>query len=334
MSKHILLLLTALGPMLAVTGAEPNAATFQESFLGWERALVLKGGDSRTAILPWPGGRIISHALNGDSILWVDTNQVGRAVDPAAVDPLGGAVTELYTDRGLLPEMPQWLAGAWAWQALGPSSVKLQAPAEATSGIHLEKEVMLAPDTGELGLEHSMSNTSSSAQQCGLRSRALLKGAGFAVIPLGTKTRFKAGWALGRASEGGTLTWDGEKPSDPRVRVAKGLLLVRTDANPLHLATEGGPGWVIYTAGQLVLTRFHAGGGQGREVPVVIELGSVGGRAELSTSLRPLALKPGEKASLAEGWSLFDLDRSVVSFEAARDLAKRLPPSPFARRKD
>jgi hypothetical protein len=84
----------------------------------------------------------------------------------------------------------------------------------------------------------------------------------------------------------------------------------------------------------LSLTKFFAADRKGREGGVAIEFASSGGRAEMVVSTPEQDLKTGESNELVESWILSDLQRSVVSFDEARDLAKRLPPSPFAKRKN
>jgi len=333
MSNWIVVLIGAVvcwaQPLCAQTGASARS----EGMSGGTNTIVLRGGDCEVVLLPGLGARIGSYTLNGDGILWFDTNKTDRANMPERPGLAGGALTEAFNAQGPLPEMPQWSTRPWLWESLGPNSVRFLAPTGPETGLALEKQVVVDPEGGDIGLQHRLRSASNQRQVVGLRSRSVLRGGGFVVMPVGEKTRYKAGWALGRLEGNGGVRWDGDNPSDPRVQVSKGLLAVRAGGTPLRVTAEGGAGWVMYTAGQLVHTRFFGGEGAASGARVTVEIGLSGDSVELLLSLGPAEIGPGLKLGLLEAWTLSDLERSVVSFDEARGLAKRLPASPLRPRK-
>jgi hypothetical protein len=52
---------------------------------------------------------------------------------------------------------------------------------------------------------------------------------------------------------------------------------------------------------------------------------------ELEPLSPEVTLKPGESYSFPEKWTLIELNDEVTTFEEARKLVKKVPPSPFKR---
>jgi hypothetical protein len=208
---------------------------------------------------------------------------------------------------------------------------------ELTVGVQLEKEFVIDPDTGELGITQRMRNIVSNDVSYCLWDRTLAKGGGFAMFPLNSKSRFKAGWAVRQDKGGADFHYDGDKPNDPRVRIMDGVLVAQARALPeapeLKVGADSEAGWIAYARGKVLFVKYF---------PVFPKANySDSGNtvefycSDLVAELEPLSpevtLKPAGTYSFPEKWIFIELDKEVASYDQARALVKRIPRSPFAK---
>ena len=301
------------------------------TYSGWENALVLAGGDAQAVVVPATGGRIAQFALNGDNVLYEEPGSGGKTLaNTPAGFAVGGYQCDLGPELRRIPDHKLLWMGAWQWTAPRPHTVSLQSQPDFGIGVQLEKEIMVAPDSGELGLLQRMKNVSSKEVAFCLWDRTVCKGGGFAFFPLNKKSRFKAGWSI-RKEGSGPPTYDGGKPSDPRVRVLGGVLVAETKGPLLRLGADSDAGWIAYAVGRLLFVKHfpvfpsgnYAGAGHS------VEFACDGNMASLEPLSPEVNLKPGESYTFPEKWTLLDLNKPVGSFSAARALGKRVPVSPF-----
>jgi hypothetical protein len=317
------------------TAAETNQPALGvrvETFSAWDNALILSGGDCKAVLVPAVGGRVLHYSLNGDNILAQEPDSGGKTL---AGTPEGFAVGGYQCDlgpgsRGIADHKALWL-GAWRWTTPRPYLVSLQSEADPAVGIQLSKEIMMDPDSGQIGLQQRMTSVSKGEVAFCLWDRTVCRGGGFALLPLNRKSRLKAGWSMQRRDTAGKLSYDASPPADPRVRVLDHVLVMEAKGAALTLGADLDEEWIAYTVGRLLFVKYfpcfpkgtYPEGGHAALVSCDER------RAELQPLSPEVKLKPGESYVFPEKWALQDLERSANSFAEARALVKRIPPSPF-----
>jgi hypothetical protein len=196
--------------------------------------------------------------------------------------------------------------------------------------VALDKEFVLAGDTGELGLTQRMRNVSDQPVQYCLADRTICKGGGFVFFPLNKKSRFKAGWAQAREA-GGKLFYDGDHPVSPAVSVLDGVLVAETGGDATRLGADSDGQWIAYARGRLLFVKYYLYsprgdyGGAGNSVEVYFDRRVT----ELNPRSAETRLAPGASFIFPEKWALMPLDREVTSAVEARRLVLKIPPPPF-----
>lgn len=302
---------------------------------GWDGALVLRAPDVDTMaiVVPAIGGRIVHYSLRGENILWENTNTFGQTL---ATSPQGLQVGGYQLDIGpelREPRIPRhdalWV-GPHTGTIVRDYTVRVTSPPDAATGVQLEKEITLDPDTGELGITQRIRNLTVDREVsfC-LWDRTLCNGSGFAFFPLSKPSRFRAGWSL-RSTLGGGSRYDGDKPSHPNVKLLDGVLVARCEGERTKLGADSDAGWIAYARGRLLFVKYfpHYAGANysdsGNSVEVYFDH-----RAELEPLSPEVKLKPGESWEFPELWRLVRLDRDVKTAEQARALVKSVAKSPF-----
>ena len=310
--------------------AASSAGMRVDMFTGWENALVLHGGDCRAVVVPTVGGRITHYSLNGENVIYEEPGSGGKtlASTPAGFD-VGGYQCDLGPEsRGLPPHLALWL-GSYTWKTPRPSVVTLQSELDPGLGLQMEKDIVLDPDSGELGLQQRVKNVSGPETSCALWDRTRCKSGGYVFLPLTKKNHFKEGWSI-RTAEGKYVSGT-SKTADPRLSVIDHVLIVEAKGPALRIGSESDAGWIAYTVGRVLFVKYfpvvpkasYPDGGNCVEVfcdEKFVEFGPLSPEAKL---------KSGESASLPEKWTLSDLERTVLFAREVRPLVKRVPPSPF-----
>jgi hypothetical protein len=317
----------ALGPVPGA--APPRAAPYQ----GWREALFLEAKEAGISMIAVPsaGGRIISFALREENILFENPDYLGKTLTDTPPDKLSQGYIGYNIDLGpelrrIPPHLLLWM-GSYAWSGESQAT-RLTSEADPAVGIRIEKELRLDPISGALHLVQTMKNVSGKEQAYCLWDRTLCKGGGFALVPLGTKSRFKDGWSLLKNG-----VYSGDSPSHLQVSVIRGVLVARAQGTSTKLGVDSDAGWIAYVRGKLLFIKYfpvfregsYTDGGNSVEVyfdPKVCEL-------------EPLSpertLKPDEIYSFPEIWKILELDQEVTDANQARALVDRIAPSPFLR---
>ena len=336
--------LLKMASSLALTGAlfaaeEKSKVTdvAQETYGGWNDCLVLRGGDCKAIVVPAIGGRVLNYSINGENIIFDNPAGNGRTMLNSSNFSAGGYQLDIGPELRGIPRHTWLWQGPWAWRIPRPFTAHVFSDPDQIVGVQLDKEIVIDPDTGELGLTQRMRNiTSNEVSHC-LWDRTLSKGGGFAMFPLNSRSRFKAGWSqrLGRGVP--EYRYEGDKPSDERVRILDGVLVAQAKALPgareLKVGADSEAGWIAYARGKVLFVKYfpvfpkanYSDGGNSVEFYCSERV------AELEPISPEMKLKPNEAFSFPEKWVLIELDKEVTSYEQARALVKRIPKSPFPR---
>lgn len=337
MRQHfgIVLLLAAVFTTHAADTKTPDITP--EIYGGWSGALVMRGGDAKAVIVPAVGGRVLNFSLNGENILFDNPEANGRTLFNSSNFWAGGYQLDLGPELRGIPNH-QWLwQGPWGWRVPRPFTVHTFSQPEMTVGVQLEKEFVIDPDSGDLGVTQRMRNIISNDVAFCLWDRTLCKGGGYALIPVNKRSRFKAGWAIRQGLRVPEYRYDGDRPRDMRVRVMDGVLVAQAKSLPeapaMKLGLDSDAGWIAYALGRILFVKYfpvfrdanYSDGGN------TVEFYCSERVAELEPLSPEVTLKPGESYSFPEKWVLIELPKEVAGYEQARALVKLIPKSPFAR---
>ncbi len=331
----ILLLLAV--PLWARSAENRLPDIVQQNYGGWTDSLVMRGGDCKAVVVPSIGGRVLNFSLNGENILFDSTGANGRTLLTSSNISVGGYQLDIGPELRGIPDHKWLWQGPWNWRLPRPFVVHVFSDPDKSVGVQLEKEFVIDPDTGEFGLTQRMRNIVTNDISFCLWDRTLCKVGGFAMFPLNRSSRFKAGWSIRRGARVPEYRYEGDKPSDARVRIMDGVLVARAEAVPdaatLKVGADSDAGWIAYARGKILFVKYFPVFAKGNysDGGNTVEFYCSERVAELEPLSPEVTLKPGETYSFPEKWILIELEKEVTSYEQARAFVKRIPRSPFAK---
>jgi hypothetical protein len=336
--KRILFSLIALAlqcsaGLLAAEESEHEGVSVIRHF-GWTNSHVIAadGTNISAIIAPVVGGRIVSYGLNGQNILW--ENEEARGKTLATTKGwfwTGGYQCDIGPEIRGLPEHQQLFVGPYEVTRVADYRVDVRSQPHTGTGIQLEKQILMDPDTGALGLVQTMRNVSENTTRYCLWDRTLCKGGGFAFFRLNKNSRFKAGWSL-RHQKDGKYFYDGDRPSHPNVRVKNGVLVALTTGAATKIGADSDGGWIAYALGNQLFVKYfpYFPGANYSDGGNSVELYFDDKVAELEPLSPEQELKRGESYDFPEQWILIPLKKPVQTHEEALKLVESIPPSPFS----
>ncbi|MEI7727937.1 MAG: hypothetical protein WCO56_00075 [Verrucomicrobiota bacterium] len=300
-----------------------------ESYMGWDKAIrvTADAAEVRLVAIPAVGGNVLRYQLMGENIFWEDSRTLGLTSAQVPKDFMPGGYQLEVND----------MSGSRSWTA--PATVKelrdlgmtIVGDPDPVSGLQLEKEIVLDPETGDAGIVQRLKNTSFKPQTCSLRARLLCKGGGYAMLPLNKHSRLPAGWGIRRTVEGKSV-YDHYKPALPTAKIAdQTLFLETTSGQETWVGADCSGQWAGYVQGQTMLvvyypftyTNKYAGDGH------TVEVGWNGAITEIAIISPQLTLKAGETLTFPMKWAALPVYATVANLKQARAQAARIAPSPF-----
>jgi hypothetical protein len=319
---------------LAASGANLSGVT-NELYGGWTNCFVMRGGDCKAIVVPGVGGRVLHYSLNGENIIFENPDLWGDTLLTRSNFWAGGYQCDIGPELRGIPEHKWLWQGPWTARSPRAFTVYTFSEPEMTVGLQLDKEMVIDPDTGDLGITQRMRNIINNDTSFCLWDRTLCKGGGFAMFPLNRKSRFKAGWAIRQGNRVPEYRYEGDSPKDSRVRILDGVLVAQAKALPdspsMKVGADSDAGWIAYARGKILFVKYfpyfregnYSDGGNSVEFYCSDRV------AELEPLSPEVTLKPGQNYSFPEKWTLIELEKEVTSYEQARALVKRIPKSPF-----
>jgi hypothetical protein len=326
--SSLLLLAVALSssaaPSAPANRAAGKNALVRTNYLGWDNCFFLSGSAVRAVIVPNAGGRIVQYSLNGENVLFERLGQ------PSARADLGGYQCDVGPELRRLPPHEQLWAGPYEAEPSEDFGVILKSQADAKLGVAVEKEVMIDPESGDLGITQRLRNVSSAEISYCLWDRTLCKGGGFAFFRLKKKSQFPAHWSLRQGTQG-SYTYDGAKPQSPNVKVLNGVLIAKCEGEPTKIGADTDAGWIAYVRGRWLFVKYfpYSAKGSYSDGGNSVELYFDHQVAELEPLSPEVKLKSGESYDFPEKWTLTELEDKITSFAEARALVNKIGASPF-----
>jgi hypothetical protein len=329
-------LLAAAPHLTAADAASATPGVRVATHNSWENSLHLLTDNSsvRAVVVPAIGGRIAHYSVNGKNIIYEAPGSDGKTLANTTTNfSVGGYQLDVGPEiRGIPGHRPLWM-GPWQGQALRAYTARVISEPEKALGIQLEKEFVIDADTGDLGITQKMKNISEQEVSFCLWDRTLCIGGGYALIPLKRSgSRFPSKWSIRKTFEG-KMYYDGDKPASPKVRVMDNVLVAKAEGESSKIGADSDAGWIAYTKGRLLLIKYFpvTPRGEYTDGGNTVELYWSDKVAELEPLSPEVKLAAGDSYVFPEKWILMEIEDEVNTFEKARALVKRIPPSPFKR---
>jgi hypothetical protein len=332
----LLALWLGLGAARGQNNNDLPAGVEVRDYTGWANCLFLNASEIpvQAVVVPAVGGRLVHFSLNGTNILLENSASLGATLGAKNEDLfLGGYQCDAAAGGRDLPDHWQLTEGPQRWTADASFSAKVFSQADSGLGIALEKEFVLAGDTGELGVLQRLRNRSDHPVKYFLADRTICKGGGFVLFPLNKKSRYPAGWALAREA-GGKRIYDGVRPASSAVSVRAGVLVAETGGDATRLGADSDGQWIAYARGRLLFVKyyFYASWGSYPDSGNSVEVYFDRRVTELNPRSPEISLDPEDSLLFPEKWVLLPLDKEVTTAEQARNLVPKIPPPPFGRK--
>jgi len=317
----------------AQSASELPAGLEIHSYTGWDKSIFLNATETpvQAVIVPSVGGRIVHFSLQGENILFENSATEGRTMADSQEELwIGGYQCDVGPESRHLPPHLELLQGQNDYKFSGDFALHVSSRPDLNLGIVLEKDFVLAPDTGELGIVQRLRNISSRPVSYALRDKTLCKGGGFVFFPLNKKSRFKAGWSQSRMADG-KQSYDGEHPNSPQARLLDGVLVIQAVGEVTKIGADSASGWIGYARDKQLFVKYfpvtphglYSDGGN--TVEVYFDQRAV----ELSPLSPETKVPPGQAFDFPEKWALLALPRAITTWEEARALVRKIPASPF-----
>ena len=259
-SFYVSVVLVTFAANFASRAADPPdsrpAGIQLKTYLGWENSVYLSSSGVEAVIVPAIGGRIARYSLNGENIIFENPASAGKTLSNTRSNFwVGGYQCDIGPELRGLPDHEKLWMGSYRAQPVKDYLVKTFSEPDMTVGLQMEKEILMEPGTGDLGITQRMKNVVDKETAFCLWDRTLCKGGGFAFFPLSKKSRFKAGWSI-RKTIDGKFVYDGDNPRTPQVRIMKDVLIARTVGEATKVGADSDAGWIAYTRGKLLFVKY------------------------------------------------------------------------------
>ena len=287
----------------------------------------------QAVVAPAVGGRILRYSVGGENIIFENPTSFGKTLGSTRTNfSVGGYQCDIGPELRGIPEHEALWVGLYRWQVPKDYTVKVTSERDLNVGIQTEKEFLIEPGSGDLGISQTIRNSSDKDVAYCLWDRTLCKNQGFAFFPLNKKSQFKAGWSIRRTIDN-KFVYDGTAPKSPNVKIMKGVLVARCEGAATKVGADSDAGWIAYAHGKLLFVKYfpYFPGANYSDGGNSVELYFDEHVAELEPLSPEVRLRPNEAYSFPEKWTLIELKEEILTFEQARRVVKQIPPSPFKR---
>jgi hypothetical protein len=318
-------------PLLACSSAPPARVTVR-TYLGKENTYFLDAAEAGVSaiVMPETGGRVVRYARGQENILWQNEDAQGL---PRAG---GGFQLDIGPEMRQIPRHEAIWSGRYQGAVLGGAGVRVASAPDPAVGLQVFKEFGLDARNGQLEVVGRMRNVTQGEVSYCFWDRTLCKPGGWTLVPVGAKSRFKAGWVLGRRVPGKESQWsyDGDAPSHESMKLLDGVLVVKTGGKEQKCGTDAMAGWIAYAKGTLLFVKYFPCFPEGKYTDGGMTVAHY--YSERISELEPLSpevtLKAGADYVFPQMWVLIPIEKEPATFEEARALAAKIPPSPFPQR--
>lgn len=308
--------LSVVAELQSVEGAEPTHAEPTARVVadrGYEQAIELRRGRARAVLCPENGGRVLEFSLAGVNSLYFDPKEAA----PEAGKPRGASAGrfDVGPELTVIPH-PQLWSGPWTAEITGATAARLTSVRCKQSGLRLIRDFELAIDTAlygatetrqvpRLDCKQTIVNESNEVREVCHWGRSFSPGGGIALVPLGDRpSKFPAKYAMYEDSAVINV-----RNVDERIRERDGFLEILAPPRKPKLGFDSHAGWLAYLmpGDLLFVKRFRTEPDRVYNEAAGLTLSiwyPEGARIELEPIGPRERLKPGDRASFSETWTI------------------------------
>jgi hypothetical protein len=299
------------------------------SFHGNPGALQLISEDTGISAFVTPsfGGRVMFYGIEAQNLLWFPRQRGNTSALEA-----GGYQLDIGPESRGIPPRPILWAGQYRSEFLRKFTVSVKSLPDPLLGVQLIKEIVIDPESGDLGVTQIITNVSTREVSFCHWDRTLVQPDGYVIVPLNKKSRFKKKWAI-RRGDVGNYVYDGDSPESDRVQIKGGILYAKASGKPTKIGVDSDAGWVAYAWRHYLFVKYfpYYKTGDYTDGGCTVEIFWNERFAELEPLSPEVKLKPGDGYRFPEMWKIIELKDEVTSLKDARKATKKVPRSPFDR---
>lgn len=302
----------------AAAADEPSARFVK--FHNYDQAIELRFGDARAVLCPQAGGRVLEFSVGNKQALWLDDKE--KRWQPGMEKPVITAGRFDYGPELTVAPHPAIWSGTWTAEITGPCKAKLTSPRDEAAGVQVVREFELVaswvgypPQQGgpllhpapRLDCRQTLVNIGEQPLEVCHWGRSFSPGGGIALVPLGDRpSRFPSKYAMYEDSAVINV-----RNVDEQIHERDGFLEILAPPRKPKLGFDTYAGWLGYAMPNDVLfvKRFAAFPDRVYNEAAGLTLSiwyPTGPRIELEPIGPRERLQPGERATFAESWHLFD----------------------------
>ncbi|MFP4056507.1 MAG: hypothetical protein ACLF0G_06540 [Candidatus Brocadiia bacterium] len=298
-------LLAAWGLAAALAAAETPPGTSRVDFHGYSGCVMLRNANCRVVLCHQCGGRVLEYSWKGANAMALNDDAAGKVYDLRARK--GGAADGGRFDIGpeqIIPAHPRLWVGPWRAETTGPRAARLTSLEDPATGVQLVRTFQLDDESSHLRCTQTIRNVSEETKTWCHWSRTFAPGGGIVVIPLTEPCRFPSKYLMY-----GPESVMMYRPSDPRIVVRDGFLLITGTPKHPKLGMDTHAGWLAYLMprGQLFVKRFATYPDRPYNEMAALTV-SIWYYKDQLCELEPIGprnvIRPGESASFTEDWWL------------------------------
>jgi len=294
---------------------------------GYDGCVELSNNSISVILDPNCGGRILEYSLNGQNVIYTDSQYNGWTYKPGGktIGPPGGRF-DIGPEMLVPKRLDLWL-GRWTAEIIGPRAARLTSVENTSTGVQLIREFRLDINSTHLSCTQTIRNISNSTKRYNHWSRTFAVGGGICLVPLTEYSRFPQGYII--YGPGPVLNY--RHKEHPNVIVRDGFLEVSGTPPQPKFGIDSYAGWLGYItkSNLLFIKKFpvYTDRVYGEVAAYTISLWYF---KEQMCELEPIGpletIEPGKSASFTEEWWLFPYNYpqqgEQVDLEALKTLVR------------
>lgn len=276
---------------------------------GNENCIELFNETTRVVLEPNVGGRVLVYALNGNNVLWINSENEGKPYEKGKRPGHPGAGRFDYGPEKTGHKSSALFFGPWKGTITGEREAVLTSEKAPVSGITLERRFKLDESGSHLSCTQIIINTSDHTARHYHWSRTFAKGGGISLTPMNPHSKYPKGYLI--YGPGNVMDFNPE--NEPNIRTRDGILEITGPPSRPKFVMDCDQGWLGYITldDQLFIKKFKIYPDRpygDMAAPTV----SIWYNKDIMCEIEPLGpveiLEPGEAASFTEHWYLYDYD--------------------------
>lgn len=327
----------------AYRGATHETARFTK-YLGYEKAVELRLGETRAVLCPEAGGRVLEYSVAGENLMFIDEYE--KNWTPGKPTPQSAGRFDFGPEMVVPRHQTIW-QGTWSAEITGPESARLVSQRDAVSGVQLMREFTLKSNAlppnsarvqrlqgATLICKQTIMNISDKTVEYCHWGRSFSPAGGICLIPLGDRpSRFPSKYVM--YEDNGI----NPKNQDEKIIERDGFLEILAPPRKPKLGFDSFAGWLAYVlpTNQVFIKRFPTDPervyNEAAGLTISVWYPKTGGMIELDPIGPRERLAPGQVASFTEEWMVgkynFPKAGEKIDLKAISDIVD--PPAKSAR---